>query len=237
MDQHISDTRQRVLSEIAACARDVRPQDCPVDLDVFLDQYFRNIALADLRDRTPADLAGAALGHLAFAMDRVPGNAKTRIFNPSIDQHGWESDHTIVEVANDDMPFLVDSLGMVINEQEKSYMFPVYAFAYLDPLAYLGVHPATSFCVGYNSMVYNKDKKEDLDTTTQQLEPRDSDGYYYGLFIKAAVDAIFNIGQSSGLFLGVEYQWAKVRKKETANTYWIRNMGGVGIRGGLMMEF
>ena len=38
-----------------------------------------------------------------------------RVFNPTIDEHGWQSTHTIVEIVNDDMPFLVDSVTMEVN--------------------------------------------------------------------------------------------------------------------------
>ena len=38
-----------------------------------------------------------------------------RVFNPTIEEHGWQSTHTIVEIVNDDMPFLVDSVTMEVN--------------------------------------------------------------------------------------------------------------------------
>src|SRR5262249_51851004 len=69
----------------------------------------------DLMERQPADLYGAALSHWNFARKREPGHAKVRVFNPSIEEHGWQSTHTIVEIVNDDMPFLVDSVAMEIN--------------------------------------------------------------------------------------------------------------------------
>ena len=36
--------------------------------------------------------------------------AKVRVYNPKVEQHGWQSTHTVIEIVNDDMPFLVDSL-------------------------------------------------------------------------------------------------------------------------------
>ncbi len=40
-----------------------------------------------------------------------------RVFNPRLDENGWESAHTVVEIVGDDMPFLVDSVTMEINRQ------------------------------------------------------------------------------------------------------------------------
>src|SRR6185295_1985229 len=41
--------------------------------------------------------------------------ARVRVFNPTIAEHGWQSTHTVIEIVNDDMPFLVDSVTMEVN--------------------------------------------------------------------------------------------------------------------------
>ena len=53
--------------------------------------------------------------HWSFARKREPGRARVRVFNPTLEEHGWQSTHTIVEIVNDDMPFLVDSVTMEVN--------------------------------------------------------------------------------------------------------------------------
>ncbi|MDM0043258.1 NAD-glutamate dehydrogenase [Variovorax dokdonensis] len=84
-------------------------------LEAFARQYFGNVDPEDLEDREPADLYGAALSHWGFARQREPGHVKLRAFNPSVAEHGWQSTHTIIEIVNDDMPFLVDSVTMEVN--------------------------------------------------------------------------------------------------------------------------
>ena len=39
-----------------------------------------------------------------------PARRCVRLFNPTCKQHGWESPHTVLQIVNDDMPFLVDSV-------------------------------------------------------------------------------------------------------------------------------
>ncbi|HSM10523.1 MAG TPA: NAD-glutamate dehydrogenase, partial [Lysobacter sp.] len=39
-----------------------------------------------------------------------------RMFNPSLETHGWDSAHTVLQIVNDDMPFLVDSVTMALTE-------------------------------------------------------------------------------------------------------------------------
>ena len=81
----------------------------------FVVRYFQDVEAEDLAERKPADLYGAALSHWNFARKRDPGQAKVRVFNPTLEEHGWQSTHTIIEIVNDDMPFLVDSVTMEVN--------------------------------------------------------------------------------------------------------------------------
>ena len=81
----------------------------------FVGRYYAGTAPDDLAEREVNDLYGAAAAHLNFARRRPPGEPKVRVYNPRLEQHGWQSTHTIVEIVTDDMPFLVDSVRMVLN--------------------------------------------------------------------------------------------------------------------------
>jgi glutamate dehydrogenase len=93
----------------------------------FLRSYFHGVAEEDLAARKPRELSQAALAHLAFAARRAPGRSLVRVFNPDRQSDGFESAHTLVLTVTDDMPFLVDSLGM--------------AFTRADLAVHLIVHP------------------------------------------------------------------------------------------------
>ena len=66
----------------------------------------------------PTNAPAPRLSLLAFARRRLPGVAKVRVFNPTAADHGFESRHTIVQIVNDDMPFLVDSIANEFNRRE-----------------------------------------------------------------------------------------------------------------------
>ena len=83
--------------------------------EAFVRHYYRSVAPVDLLERDPLDVYGAALSHLRLGEHREPGQALVRVYNPQIEQHGWQSTHTVVEVVTDDMPFLVDSASMALN--------------------------------------------------------------------------------------------------------------------------
>src|SRR5919109_1201287 len=83
----------------------------------FAHFYYAEVDPDELQARAPVDLEGAAAAHLEFARRFSSGSAKVRAYNPVREQHGWQSTHTVIEVVNDDMPFLVDSVAMEVNRQ------------------------------------------------------------------------------------------------------------------------
>src|SRR6516162_8518544 len=84
----------------------------------FLRAYFHGVAEEDLAERPPGQLSRAALAHLEFGARRAAGRSLVRVFNPQMEADGFESPHTLVLTVTDDMPFLVDSLGMAFGRAE-----------------------------------------------------------------------------------------------------------------------
>ncbi|MDF2465289.1 MAG: NAD-dependent glutamate dehydrogenase [Ramlibacter sp.] len=80
-------------------------------------EYFNRVDPDDLAERTPEDLLGTVLSHLQLGDMREPGHPKVRIFAPTPGEDGWTSRHTVIQIVNDDMPFLVDSTSLEINRQ------------------------------------------------------------------------------------------------------------------------
>jgi len=78
-------------------------------------EFYEHVPPADIAERSPSDLLGAALSFWRFAERRRLSQAKVRVYNPDPAADGWSSPHTIVEIVNDDMPFLVDSISLAIN--------------------------------------------------------------------------------------------------------------------------
>ncbi len=107
--------RRHLIDAIAAQAKPARLRNQPQPAQ-FVRDYYRGVDEDDLRARTPAALAAAAVDHMGFGSRRRPGQPLVRVFNPTQSKHGWTSANTVVEVVTDDMPFLVDSLAVVLNE-------------------------------------------------------------------------------------------------------------------------
>ncbi|HEX2478805.1 MAG TPA: hypothetical protein VHK45_05955, partial [Geminicoccaceae bacterium] len=115
MATRLQDKKTDLLARVAGRLHDKLDDPLARLAEAFARHYYRAVPPADLVDRDPLDLYGAALAHLRFGEQRQPRQAKARVYNPQIEQHGWQSTHTIVEVVTDDMPFLVDSVSMALN--------------------------------------------------------------------------------------------------------------------------
>jgi glutamate dehydrogenase len=85
------------------------------DLEPFLSGLYADCSPRDLAELSPDDLYGAALALWRFGQKRRPGETKVRVYNPRIDESGWQCGHSVVEIVNDDMPFLIDSVIAELN--------------------------------------------------------------------------------------------------------------------------
>ncbi|CAG4902561.1 NAD-glutamate dehydrogenase [Paraburkholderia gardini] len=104
-----------LLNDLVEFARGRLPEPAFAIVEPFLLHYYDFVDADDLQSRGIADLYGAAMAHWQTAQRFVPGSERLRVYNPILEQHGWHSDHTVIEIVNDDMPFLVDSVSMAVN--------------------------------------------------------------------------------------------------------------------------
>lgn len=87
------------------------------DASAFAGAFYYRMTADELPLHSPAGWAALANDFLDFARTRKPGKPEVRLFNSNLKDHGWESPHTVLQIVNDDMPFLVDSVTMALAEQ------------------------------------------------------------------------------------------------------------------------
>ena len=115
MATRLQDKKADLLERVVDRLHDQLAEGQAERAEAFLRHYYRAVPPIDLLERDPLDLYGAALSHLRLGEHRTPGQALVRVYTPQVEQHGWQSTHTVVEVITDDMPFLVDSASMALN--------------------------------------------------------------------------------------------------------------------------
>ena len=82
----------------------------------FATAFYQRMDAEEFAQHGAEGWAELAADMLEFVRARKRGKASIQLFNPSLKAEGWESPHTVVQVANDDMPFLVDSVTMALAE-------------------------------------------------------------------------------------------------------------------------
>ncbi|MCH7930888.1 MAG: NAD-glutamate dehydrogenase [Proteobacteria bacterium] len=118
MQSRASEHKAELIESIVRHLHARLPRKQAPVLESFVRQYYDGVAPEDLLGQTADNLYGEALSLWRFARKRAPNEPKIRVYNPRHEEHGWQSTHTVVEIVNDDMPFLVDSVAADLNRHE-----------------------------------------------------------------------------------------------------------------------
>ncbi|WP_432472887.1 NAD-glutamate dehydrogenase [Amphritea sp. HPY] len=87
-------------------------------MQLFTEQFFSVSAPEELQNRSQEYLYSTALSYWQMMQHYDSTKPEVRVFNPDYEQHGWHSNHTVLQIHNCDMPFLVDSVRMELNRRE-----------------------------------------------------------------------------------------------------------------------
>src|SRR5690606_3989726 len=104
------------LEPVFAASRKLVPAARQAELREFLAAFYRRMEEDEFPQHDPQGWAAIGADMLEFARKRKPGTANVRVFNPTRKANGWESPYTVLQIVNDDMPFLVDSVSMALAE-------------------------------------------------------------------------------------------------------------------------
>ncbi len=87
----------------------------PAPEAAFARQFLRHYPAMEEGEGSAGEQARMISGFFDFLRQRKSGELLIRVYNPTEDKHGWSSTHTVVEIVNDDMPFLVDSVVLALS--------------------------------------------------------------------------------------------------------------------------
>jgi glutamate dehydrogenase len=83
-------------------------------VEQFANCLYAHMSKDDLNARNDSDLYGAVVSMWNALNQTAKHDTHIRVFNPSQAKHGWQSSHSIIEIIQPDMPFLVDSVSMAL---------------------------------------------------------------------------------------------------------------------------
>jgi len=100
---------------VASAARKIPRSKRPLAAD-FVRAFFRGVAEEDLRAHVPDEFAAAALAHLEFGAQRKGSQVLAEIAPALNGTAAIASHRALARVVAPDMPFLVDSIGLVFSQ-------------------------------------------------------------------------------------------------------------------------
>jgi len=102
--------KSALIDQVIEAQADLVTASIKDPLAAFTRQVYAHVPPEDLSRRSVGHLAHASLSLWQFAQNRNPGQPAIRVMNPDEDDHGWTAHATVIQIINDDMPFLVDSV-------------------------------------------------------------------------------------------------------------------------------
>jgi glutamate dehydrogenase len=107
--------KQAVVERLAGLSDATVGAASAAAFDRLVRSLYAHVPPADLLVRDERDLLGAARSLWGLAALRRPGETTLRVIGLDRRLPGWHPPRTTVEIVNDDMPFLVDSVTAALN--------------------------------------------------------------------------------------------------------------------------
>ncbi|MFT6914619.1 MAG: glutamate dehydrogenase [Motiliproteus sp.] len=82
------------------------------------EQYYAQSIALEIAADPHEDLYGALLCLWHSIQTREPHRPLVQVYNPNIEDHGWHTTHSVIEILTDDMPFLVTSVCMELSRRD-----------------------------------------------------------------------------------------------------------------------
>jgi glutamate dehydrogenase len=183
-----SSSRPERIEAVMALASQRVPGSQHAAFEVYAQAWFSHLDIDDLSARGAEDLLGALLSGWQLAEQRAPGETKIRILSPTLADSGWASRHSVIQIVNDDMPFLVDTTTMELNRQGLTL--------------HLMVHPI---------VVVQRDAQGRLQALTPRLPGTGQDPATRESWLHVEVDRLVDSAQRAELLAGLQRVLGDVR--------------------------
>lgn len=110
--------KSRYTSRIAELIKSILselPIGTQADETRFVEQFYAKVPMTELEATADEYATELAQDAYKFFIHRAPGTPSIRVFAPQKSIHGYDRKHVVVQLINDDKPFLVDSLTAELN--------------------------------------------------------------------------------------------------------------------------
>ena len=112
-----ADSRDEFIGKLELELSGHLPKEQLDGLKAFLKPFFSITTPEELTGYRRRDLLGSTLAFWRFFQTHDHNSPKVEVLNPDYEHNGWHSTHTIIQIVHPDMPFIVDSVRMKLNER------------------------------------------------------------------------------------------------------------------------
>jgi glutamate dehydrogenase len=106
---------QSIVDEIFA----IVSHKLTIEKSSLLKEYFsklmNSLTIEDLKSKSAEDYANCLLSNWNF-INTTKNSRNIKVYNPSVEQDGWKSNYTIIEINVVSKPFLIDSIRLAIQK-------------------------------------------------------------------------------------------------------------------------
>ena len=111
-------SKSKFIEQIESAIIETLPEEQANDVLRFIHQLFMGLFVEEFKDRKLSDVLGAIMSCWKFVQHFDGKKAKVRVFNPNLEEFGWQSSHTMLVVLHRNMHFIVDSVRMELAARE-----------------------------------------------------------------------------------------------------------------------
>jgi len=111
-------SKKEFLKKLDKAFQDHLAADVAGQVSEFARYFLEHLPFDELLERRFNDTYGAVLSAWHFVQQGPGKEARVSVFNPDMEEDGWQSTHTLLFILHPNIPFLIDSLRMGINQRE-----------------------------------------------------------------------------------------------------------------------
>jgi glutamate dehydrogenase len=104
------------INDVGDHLKELIPENQQAHFSVMVDEIFSHVAAEDLLSYQSDDLKGL-MATLFREIQSSPANVSL-LFNPSVEEHSWQSSHTILILHHTDIRYLIDSIRNTLSHKK-----------------------------------------------------------------------------------------------------------------------
>ena len=109
---------QNLIKQIVEFSKKINSKEVlEKNFELFVKEFYHENKLTDFESYSTEALCNFAISGFKFLNFERKSGFNVRVYNPQKAQDNFESPYTIIEIINDDMPFLVDSTVAFLDKQ------------------------------------------------------------------------------------------------------------------------